>query len=101
MVIEKTKRHTIMDGRVVTYAPSFIRTATLLGPSWTAFGEFVISVSRNKIQIERCNIKDEYTFRGFQLAMDEAMKQFKYLQQTNGRPNDDWNGSPIKVHLKT
>lgn len=89
-----------MDGRVVTYAQAFKRREGLFGPDWEPQGAFIISVSRNRIQIEHAHLDRELTLQGFKRTLDHAYKQFNYLQKTNGRPKDNWDGSPIKIHLK-
>lgn len=100
MKIEKTKRHTIMDGRVVTYAPRFHKIDGVFGNDYNARGSFEISVSRDKILVHKCEVTNEQELLEFFGAFKEAEKQFKYLKQTNGRPVDKWDGSPIKIHLK-
>lgn len=112
MNIHKAYRHTIMDGRVVIFAPSFTEyEGTFGGKSYKPFGKFVISVSRNRITVEQFSISSlssigedvEYIIKGFKQVLHIAHDQFLYLQKTNGRPKDNWDGSPkrIKIHLKT
>lgn len=53
MEIEKRERHTIMSGKVVTYATGFREEPGVFGPLQHATGPFEVSASRDAVIVHR------------------------------------------------
>lgn len=89
-------RHTIMDGKVVTYATGFEQVGRF-GKNFSATGPFEISVSRNGIIVHNAELKDtDKPFWLFSRAMHLARVMHKELVKCHGRP--DWD-QPPESHL--
>lgn len=74
--IQKHSRPTIMDGEVITYSTVFIEEDGVFGKSHRAIGTFEISVSRNRLMVHHCTLRNRVDFEMFSRAMGEAMNEF-------------------------
>ena len=90
--MQRSHRHTIMDGRVVTFAREF-QAGLVQDP----LGPYEVSASRNAVIIHHATITDASTCQEFKRAVDLAFKEMAYLQRCNGRPDDDDDGEPRDV----
>lgn len=85
-------RHTIMDGKVVTYSTSFRDEEGVFGPTKKADGHFEVSASRNCVMVHWCEIRTDWQLETFKAAIDEANRMHCFLATCDGRPK--WNQPP-------
>ncbi len=75
----RSERPTIMDGKVITFAPSFSGDGSFAN-SHKAEGCFEISASRNAVMVHRCSIgSHKNKFEDFIKAMNEAWEAHRVL----------------------
>lgn len=81
-------RHTIMDGKVVTYSTSFEGDGEFPHGK-DATGYFEISASRNCVMVHRATIKSGCQLETFKAAIEIANRMHCELSACNGRP--EWS----------
>lgn len=86
-------RHTIMDGRVVTYSTSFERNG-LVPEGKKAAGHFEISASRSGVIVHRAAIETDWHLQTFLAAIHMANKMHRELAKCHGRP--EWDQPTMK-----
>lgn len=79
--VKESRRATIMDGEVVTYATNFKTQGVGAFIQNEPLGPFEVSVSRNRVMIHRASIQNVECRNLFMEALERAFKQF-----------DAWNG---------
>jgi hypothetical protein len=72
MAIEWRKRHTIMDGEVVTFATDFSQTKGVFGPIDKAEGPFEVSASRNAVLVHHAELCSDTDVAQFLEAVQAA-----------------------------
>lgn len=70
--IEQRDRHTIMDGKVLTFATSFEDREGMFGLTADAKGPFEISASRNTVIVHRADLTGEAAAVAFVKALELA-----------------------------
>ncbi len=93
-------RHTVMDGRVVSFAIGFRKVGEgMLGSLYEATGPFEISASRNAVVVHTAELKDAVDFKQFNEALAHATLEHSALRKCDGRPpivhGDD--GAPKEI----
>lgn len=74
MNIQTSERHTIMDGKVVTYATGFVVREVGIFRSAEALGPFEVSASRNAVVVHRAECRTPEAPEAAE-ALIEAIKQ--------------------------
>lgn len=78
-----------MDGRVVTFAPGFVKNERGLFDSFDAVGSFELSASRNAVVVHKAEITTDEQLDLLLRALGTARKEMLFLQRFDGRPPDD------------
>ena len=78
-------RHTIMSGKVVTYAVGF-EGDDRFPRTLTATGHFEISASRDCVMVHRATIRTDWQLVTFTTAIHEANRMHCELAKCDGRP---------------
>lgn len=89
----RSHRHTVMDGRVVTFATNFV-------PVYRPVGPFEVSASRNRVTVHRAELVTQSDFAHMERALEYAQKEMEYLAKCDGRPDDDESGEPREVVIR-
>jgi len=98
--MKRSHRHTIMDGRVVTFAMDFKKGDGIFGDSFDAVGPFEISASRNMVVVHKANIT-ELSHQDFLTAFNLAIEEHRFLETNEGRPDDNDRGEAREVTSST
>jgi len=99
-MIKKSHRHTVMDGRVVTFAHDFDKHEGILGERYVATGPIVVSVSQNGVHVHKAELVNKAHLRIFKQVMSMAEYEHNKLIEADGRPDDNWDGNPKEIELK-
>lgn len=89
--VECWARHSIMDGKVVTYSTSFEGDGHFPNPK-EATGHFEVSASRNCVMVHRARIQTDWQLETFKSALDAANRMHCELARCDGRP--EWKQPP-------
>lgn len=96
--MKRSHRHTIMDGRVVTFASDFVEERKgIVAPIVDAVGPYEVSASRNAVMVHRASVSDLHSFNELNSAIQMAWEEHKFLRTHDGRPNDGDRGYPRDV----
>ena len=96
--MQRRHNHTIMSGRVVRFAETFVESGQgIFGPMYEAGGPYEVSASRDAVMVHRCDIRDYADIESFKGAMDEAWLEHSRLRRCDGRPDDGDTGAPRYV----
>lgn len=98
-IIQKSYRHTIQDGRVITFAESFEEIEGVFGTRYQAVGCFEISASRNKVIVHNATIRTQHQSNLFVAAFILAWNTYNNLAASKGAPIDDWHKNPEKLEV--
>lgn len=95
--MKRSHRHTIMDGRVVTFAKDFrVQAEGAFGPILDAVGPFEISASRNMVCVHKADLSVD-DFDEFNRALELARQEYRFLARCDGRPYDSDKGEPREI----
>lgn len=96
--MKRRHRHTIMDGRVVSFAIGFQKTLeTPLGDLYDATGPFEVSASRNCVMVHRAELNGHPQVLQLVAALGLATAEHEMLARCDGRPDDGDAGEPRDV----
>ena len=89
MMLKSSHRHTIMSGRVVTYAQDFKTEPGVFGERYEPLGAFEVSASRDAVMVHRAEIASPLCMAELQAALTEAWAEHNRLARFDGRPRLD------------
>ena len=95
--MKRSHRHTIMDGRVVTFATDFNTQDSAFEPCCDALGPFEVSASRNAVVVHNAELRTAEDRLHFTNAMEMAWNEHKFLSSCDGRPDDNDRGEPREI----
>lgn len=90
--MKRRHNHTVMSGRVVTFAEDFDNQEARFPNTPDATGFYKITSSRDGVNVHHCWVTSPAQLDELKEAMDLAVKEHIYLQRSDGRPDDGDSG---------